>query len=50
MSNYDRLSTAGSMTSTVDKDLITKFDDKRKAKYHVLKELQGFDQGTYIIK
>lgn len=49
MSNYDRLSTAGSITSAVDKDLISKFDDKRKAKYHVLKELQGFDQGIYNI-
>jgi hypothetical protein len=31
------------MTSAVDKDLISKFDDKRKAKYMVLKELQGLD-------
>ena len=42
-SSYDRLSTATStksMTSNnVDKDLIQKFDDKRKAKYNVLKEL-----------
>ena len=45
MTNYDRLSTAGSITSTVDKDLISKFDDKRKAKYNVLKDLQALDSG-----
>jgi|LauGreDrversion4_2_1035121.scaffolds.fasta_scaffold1149518_1 hypothetical protein len=47
-SSYERLSTATSVksfTSNVDKDLIQKFDDKRKAKYNVLKELQGLDQG-----
>ena len=41
-SSYERLSTATSVksfTSNVDKDLIQKFDDKRKAKYNVLKEL-----------
>jgi hypothetical protein len=27
----------------VDRDLIQKFDEKRKAKYNVLKELQGLD-------
>lgn len=35
-----------SIGSNVDKDLIQKFDEKRKAKYNVLKELQGIDQGN----
>jgi hypothetical protein len=43
-SSYDRLSTATSTKSlgsnNVDRDLIQKFDEKRKAKYNVLKELQ----------
>ena len=48
VSNFDHLSTAGSVksiTSAVDKDLIAKYDDKRRAKYQVLKELQAQDQG-----
>jgi hypothetical protein len=46
--NFEQLSTAGSMASIksgYDRDLITKFDDKRRAKYSVLKDLQAHDQG-----
>ncbi len=51
VSNMDHLSTAGSVksiTSAVEKDLIAKFDEKRRAKYHVLKELQALDSGKDI--
>lgn len=51
-SNFDHLSTTGSVksiTSAVDKDLIVKFDEKRRSKYQVLKELQGLDQGKIPI-
>jgi hypothetical protein len=47
--NFEQLSTAGSMASIksgYDRDLITKFDDKRRAKYSLLKDLQAHDQGT----
>ena len=40
--NLDHLSTAGSVksiTSTIEKDLIGKYDEKRRAKYQALKEL-----------
>lgn len=46
--NFEQLSTAGSMASLksgYDKDLISKFDDKRRAKYSLLKELQQHDKG-----
>ena len=46
--NFEQLSTAGSMASLksgYDRDLITKFDDKRRAKYSLLKDLQAHDQG-----
>jgi hypothetical protein len=36
-------------SNNVDRDLIQKFDEKRKAKYNVLKELQGLDQGKLTI-
>jgi hypothetical protein len=49
-SDYELASTAGSLKSKLsngyqDKDLIAKFDDKRRAKYSLLKELQSHDQG-----
>ncbi len=47
--NLEQLSTAGSMNSIksgFDKDLISKFDDKRRDKYSLLKDLQAVDSGT----
>ena len=44
--NLEQLSTAGSMASIksgYEKDLISKFDDKRRAKYSLLKDLQAHD-------
>ena len=55
----DRASVAGSCISkapsNIDRDLIAKFDEKRKAKYSVLKDLQAHDSGkerqySYITK
>jgi hypothetical protein len=50
--NFEQLSTAGSMASIksgYDKDLISKFDDKRRAKYLLLKDLQSYDSGRLQI-
>lgn len=44
--NFEQLSTAGSMNSIksgFDKDLISKFDDKRRDKYSLLRDLQAVD-------
>jgi hypothetical protein len=41
----DTLSMRSKAPSNIDKDLIGKFDDKRKAKYHLLRDLQMHDQG-----
>ena len=45
----DHASVAGSavskVPSNIDRDLITKFDEKRRAKYSVLKDLQAQDSG-----
>lgn len=49
--NFEQLSTAGSMASLksyYDKDLISKFDDKRRAKYSLLKDLQSYDSGKLL--
>ena len=51
--NFEQLSTAGSMASLksyYDKDLISKFDDKRRAKYSLLKDLQSYDSGNFLIQ
>jgi hypothetical protein len=52
--NFEQLSTAGSMASIksggqYDRDLISKFDDKRRAKYALLKDLQAQDHGKQYI-
>ena len=52
--NFEQLSTAGSTASIksnsqYDKDLISKFDDKRRAKYSLLKDLQAHDQGKQLL-
>jgi len=33
--------------SNLDKDLVVKFDEKRRAKYHLIRELQLHDQGKF---
>ena len=46
--NFELLSTAGSMASiksSYDRDLMSKFDDKRRSKYMLLKDLQSYDSG-----
>lgn len=51
---YDTFSQTGSIRSKapsgLDKDLISKFDEKRKAKYQLLRDLQLHDQGKNYYK